>query len=73
MIDHHVHVRKIAVKMEDCEYTSSSEDSETENELDDIRDIEDSPASRKRSVADNGSTILSGEKQSKKATRVAKK
>ena len=59
--------------MEDCEYTSSSEDSETENELDDIRDIEDSPASRKQSVADNGSTILSGEKRSKKVTRVAKK
>ena len=61
MIDHHVHVRKIVVKMEDCEYTSSSENSETENELDDIRDIEDNPAFRKRSVVDNGSTILSGE------------
>ena len=72
-IDHHMHVQKITIQMEDCDYPSSGTDSETENEPDNIGDTEDIAASRKRSVADNDSTALSGEKRAKKVIHVAKK
>ena len=58
--------------MEDYDYPSSSTDSETENEPDNIGDTEDIAASRKRSVADNLTALLS-EKRAKKVTHVAKK
>ena len=71
-IDHHVHVQKITVQMEHCDYPSSGTDSEMENEPDNIEDTEDIAASRKRSVVDNDSTALSGEKRAKKVTHVKK-